>query len=349
LAVSYNSSRAGIDILQIDIELGNIYAVVNILHHKQGVIAIALLYVLAAWWPLQLDLPYTVPNSAVVDSRGVILESPGLIRADARPLVKAIQSKPGVVFRVELLIHPASIDQRGPARILEIGRDHYRMNLMIGQTDDAIVARVRHFESDSAGIPPLVARDALAAGRATKIILVIFSDRIELHVDGKLIDVRHTEKAIDTWSEDAVLTIGDSPAGERAWLGRLESGHIGISGVETLDLVKLSHDMRPGQILHVPERLGKVLDSGGLPPVGFLDILVNILGFMPLGFFAARAWRARPLQAAMLLVFCTSMTMELGQIAFADRIPALPDLFLNWSGGFLGVLLFSQLQKAGRA
>ena len=58
--------------------------------------------------------------------------------------------------------------------------------------------------------------------------------------------------------------------------------------------------------------------------------------------------RTRPLHAAMLVAACTSLTMELGQIAFADRIPALPDLILNLSGGLLGAILFSRIQPAYR-
>jgi glycopeptide antibiotics resistance protein len=50
----------------------------------------------------------------------------------------------------------------------------------------------------------------------------------------------------------------------------------------------------------------------------------------------------------MLLAACTSLTMELGQIAFADRLPALPDLILNLGGGLLGALLFSRKQPAYR-
>ena len=320
----------------------------SILHPRQQVVAIALLYILAAWWPFQLEFPHMLPNGAVVDARGVVFERQGLIRADARPLVHAIRSKPGMVFQVKLRIRTASVNQNGPARILEIGQDHYRMNLMIGQSDDAIVARVRHSGSDTAGIPPLVARGALAVGRATNLALTVRPDQIELHIDGELIDAHHTRNATNTWSEDAMLTVGDSPVGERAWLGRIESGHIELDGAEILDIVRSAHDMRPGRILHLPERLRKVLEHGGFPPIGLLDVLVNLLGFVPLGFLGARAWRTRPLHTAMLLVACTSMTMELGQIVFADRIPALPDLILNLSGGMLGALLFSRTQAAYR-
>lgn len=106
--------------------------------------------------------------------------------------------------------------------------------------------------------------------------------------------------------------------------------------------------MRPERILHIPGRIRNVLDHGGLPPTGLIDMLVNFMGFMPLGFLGARAWRTRPLHAVMLLVVCTSMTMELGQIAFADRTPSALDLILNLIGGMLGALLFSRIQPSDR-
>ena len=58
--------------------------------------------------------------------------------------------------------------------------------------------------------------------------------------------------------------------------------------------------------------------------------------------------RTRPLHAAMLVAACTSLTMEPGQIACADRIPTLPDLILNLGGGLPGSLLFSGTQPAYR-
>ena len=318
------------------------------LHPRQQVITIALLYILAAWWPFQLELPYTVPNGMVVDARGVILERQGLLRADARPLVRAIRSKPGMVFQVELRIRTVSVDQVGPARILEIGQDHHRMNLMVGQSGDTIVARVRHSDSDTAGIPPLVARGVLAAGRATNVVLTVLSDQIELYIDGELIDARHIASTTETWSEDTVLTIGDSPVGERTWLGWLESGRLELDGVEILNIVESANDMRPERIHHIPGRIRNVLEHSGLPPTGLNDMLVNLLGFVPLGFLGARAWRIRPLHAVLLLVVCTSMTMELGQIAFADRTPSVLDLTLNLIGGMLGALLFSRIQPSDR-
>lgn len=318
------------------------------LHPRQQVITIALLYILAAWWPFQLELPYTVPNGMAVDARGIILERQGLIRADARPLVRAIRSKPGMVFQVKLRIRTVSVDQGGPARILEIGQDHHRMNLMVGQSGDTIVARVRHSDSDTAGLPPLVARGVLSVGRATNLVLTVLSDQIELHIDGELIDVRHTANTTETWSEDAMLTVGDSPIGERAWLGWLESGFLELDGVEILNIVESANDMRPERILHIPGRIRNVLDHGGLPPTGLFDMLVNLLGFVPLGFLGARAWRTHPLYAVMLLVVCTSMTMELGQIAFTGRIPSVLDLTLNLIGGMFGALLFSRIQPSDR-
>ncbi|MCK5481795.1 MAG: VanZ family protein, partial [Gammaproteobacteria bacterium] len=205
-----------------------------------------------------------------------------------------------------------------------------------------------HSDSDTAGLPPLVARGVLAVGRTTNLVLTVLPDQIELHVDGELIDVRHTDNTTETWSEDTVLTVGDSPVGERAWLGWLESGRLELDGVEILNIVESANDMRPERIHHIPGRIRNVLEHGGLPPTGLIDMLVNLLGFVPLGFLGARAWRIRPLHAVLLLVVCTSMTMELGQIAFADRTPSVLDLTLNLIGGMLGALLFSRIQPSDR-
>ena len=308
-------------------------------HARKYTIIFAVFYILAAWFPYDLEYPYT--NGAVIDAHGVNFESPGLLLADARPIIKSVKKRADVNLRIELSFYPSSVDQHGPARILEIGQDHHSMNLMIGQSGDKIVARVRHAESDNAGLPPLISRAALVTGRFTNVALII-SENIEFYVNADLAGMRNTAGVTNNWTEDAELAVGDSPVGDRAWLGFIKSGRIVLDGVEILDIVKSAQDMRPALILHIPERLRKVIDHYGFPPTNFLDILLNLFCFVPLGFLGARVSQVKHFHAALLLSLLTSMTMECGQIFFAERIPSLLDLLLNMSGGALGAAVFSR-------
>jgi glycopeptide antibiotics resistance protein len=77
-------------------------------------------------------------------------------------------------------------------------------------------------------------------------------------------------------------------------------------------------------------------------PVRWLDLLANVLLYLPLGAFGARAvsgtpWRraAKILSPALVL----SATCELSQVWSHGRFPSTTDLAMNMVGASAGVLL----------
>ena len=78
-----------------------------------------------------------------------------------------------------------------------------------------------------------------------------------------------------------------------------------------------------------------------------MDITVNILGFLPFGFFLS-AWlrlvknlpAPRAYGISILLGFCLSLAIELIQVYLPTRDSSLMDVFSNTMGTAAGVLLF---------
>lgn len=82
------------------------------------------------------------------------------------------------------------------------------------------------------------------------------------------------------------------------------------------------------------------------------DVVANLLGYMPLGFFlvlsALRTGRPRyALRWAMLAASVLSLLLESLQVFLPNRVPSNLDLLLNMAGGALGALSAWSLERLG--
>jgi VanZ family protein len=81
--------------------------------------------------------------------------------------------------------------------------------------------------------------------------------------------------------------------------------------------------------------------------IGLIDLINNVLLFLPLGF--GLSWEARKIglrkvaviAAIVLICFSLSLTVELLQIFLPSRYPSLIDVFFNTISGFLGCIVFN--------
>lgn len=85
--------------------------------------------------------------------------------------------------------------------------------------------------------------------------------------------------------------------------------------------------------------------------LGF-DVVANVLGYAPLGFFLTLAamrmgWRTRVVTLTTMAAALLSLTMEGLQSYLPARVPSLPDFLLNTLGAWIGAVLASGLERMG--
>ncbi len=96
--------------------------------------------------------------------------------------------------------------------------------------------------------------------------------------------------------------------------------------------------------LEMPSRIWSLHNPIGLTPLRNLqmgDVLVNLVGFLPLGFLLG-VWassRGRRPWFAVLAVIGTSLAIEVLQVAIPLRYPTVNDLIFNTLGGSAGIVL----------
>jgi VanZ family protein len=182
------------------------------------------------------------------------------------------------------------------------------------------------------------------------------------------------------------LVIGNSPVADNRWVGQLRGlamyqgelapaevlqhyrtwttqGRPELSGNEHATAVYLFDERagsvvhnatRPGIDLYIPERFA-LLHQRFLEPFwqefkpgrSYLsDVLINIAGFIPLGFFFCAYWSSvRPIKHAglttVVLGFAVSLTIEVLQSYLPTRASGTTDLITNTLGTFIGVKLYA--------
>ncbi len=86
-------------------------------------------------------------------------------------------------------------------------------------------------------------------------------------------------------------------------------------------------------------------------PIGssnfYLNVIGNIVIFIPFGFFISLYLGSQKLNRPLLITFITSLTIELVQV-FINRSFDIDDIILNCTGGIIGFLLYIGLYAIKR-
>jgi hypothetical protein len=231
-------------------------------------------------------------------------------------------------------------------------------------------------------------RDVLKKGEKRFVTITSGVDGTNIYVDGILLksNPRFHLFSMNEKPSGKIL-LGNSPTGGEYWTGNLlslaiydrvltgeevfkhfpqhfhgpkKSGEEGPFSFYLFDEHSgtLAHDSVGDHHLIIPSRFEVLQKNILVPPWEdfrftrsyLMDVLTNLLGFIPFGFFfSAYLWMRKPrsifrfLIISMLIGGCLSLSIELIQVYLPTRSSQLTDVITNTLGTIIGVILFSKI------
>jgi VanZ family protein len=280
-------------------------------------------------------------------------------------------------FRIPILlglkIRPLGEPGNSIPRILSICDDHYRELFVVGQWKNHLIIRLANVQESSSESYWEIGVDNLFR-KNESLMLEIRSDNsgLSIFADGSLVlsQAGYSLSRFSGLRTQVRLLLGNSPTGESPWKGDLLclSIHQHIGRTETLNGTVMT-------FAQSKEESGAFLRTGGKIPFLFFipstyrpikktvlfppwketsfnrsfwkDVFVNILGFIPFGFFFY-AWLRESsteknfptILRVVLLGAGIILAIELLQVFLPSRDSSLTDVINNILGAYLGAWLF---------
>ncbi|MGZ8410965.1 MAG: VanZ family protein [Hyphomicrobium sp.] len=296
-----------------------------------------LLYVAVGLYPYQ----FVRPSIGIVDNTAAFLPEgrltfrppgPGIARTDGPPpwLASAIAANH---LDIVLRVRPAFSQQHGVARIMTISFDSRLRNLTVGQDGADLIFRLRTPQTDRNGTPPIQVAGVFEGAQWTDLVFSIRPHRLTIKVQGQI--VREDElpaQPLANWDPSFRLALGNELNNNREWFGDIE--------VAQVSTPTMFIDYTSRGVLQIPRNIFISMPDPRLFPLRYLDMrdaVINVLGFMPLGFFLGLGRGNRKLfLLGLIVVVSTTLAIESLQFFTANRQPSVDDLLMNTLGGMLG-------------
>ena len=306
---------------------------------------IVILYLAVGLYPYRFALPsITIADNTAAFMPDGTLEfrspGPGIARTHGPPrwLASAIATNHLDIF---LRIRPAFREQYGPARIMTVSFDRRRRNLTVGQDGADLIFRLRTPQTDLNGVPPVRVAGVFEERQWVDLAFSVRPHQLTINVqDEGVIEETLPAQPLANWNGSFRLAFGNELNNTSLWIGDIKIARVSTPAM-TIDYIN-------DGILEIPRTLVVSTPAPRLHPLIQLDVqdaVINVLGFVPLGFFLGlglggglRGQGRHPFVFGLVFVFSTSLTIEGLQFFTANRQPSVDDLIMNTVGGGLGLM-----------
>jgi VanZ family protein len=337
-------------------------------------ITVSVILLLAGLWPFDFfpknNVRWLPDQEALRFGRYGIATSPELIAVPGETLD----------FRISILfglkIRPLGEPGNSIPRILSICDDHFRELFFVGQWKNHLIIRLADVQGPSSGSYRETGVDNLFR-KNEPLMLEIHSDNSGLHIfaDGRLVlsEAGYSLSHLSRLQTQALFLLGNSPTGESPWEGDLlglfihqDTGRTQNPQGDVIAFTQLGNgsgaflqtEGKAPFTFFIPSTYRPIMRTVLIPPWKeaprkrsfWKDLIINILGFIPFGFFF-HAWlresaKGRGFSTVLFVVLLgagISLTIELSQVFLPTRCSSLTDVVSNTLGTYFGVLLSQHL------
>ena len=350
-------------------------------------IAICIIIFLVGLWPLSFH-----PKNEVEwlqDSNGISFYGRGIAYTESFNVKSSFSDDNQVTF--EILLEPLSETKLNAPYLLSFydGKETEIITFRQWKSDLEIF---RNRVTDENKLSPnsrIGLRDALLSGQKRLITVSSEKKGTKIYFNGEIAWFYPGFSLIRSREITGHLILGNSPTGKNSWKGNifglaiynraLKENEISQnyqawlkynSPIEDQSLALLfSFDERSGTLAHdyasarqllIPKTFQMLHKTALASPLKdfrpgvsfFTDIFVNILGFIPLGFFlpvflyqSERLSKNRIYLVTLILAGGISLAIELIQVYLPTRHSSLTDLISNVFGTILGLVLFRLIHR----
>ena len=308
-----------------------------------ALLAVTLLLIVVSYYPFAWDPPRTVRNEVTRNPDGSLqFGKMNNARTPGTPAWLDEVRRSGVV-QIRLEFVPDSLQEN--ASIMMLASNFFTTDFALVQDDSDLLVYLRRPMSDANGDPPFLVDGILRSKRSNSVDIVMRHDNIRIAVDGRTRLSEHvpTDSA-RAWGQGRIA-LGDEVDGGRPWQGTIRLAQVRTAG-HVVDYV------RPGA-LSIPESYFYFPDHVlPFPPKGeqqWLDVFLDMMSFVPVGFLIVWAWRP-PLRAlpAAALGAVLAVALAAGKTLFHGRHASVAAIVMEMGGVLLGALLASRLARSGR-
>jgi hypothetical protein len=300
---------------------------------------------------------------------------------------------PDKTISIEIWLQPKTEPNHYLPRILSFYDGQKFENLFVGQWKSELILQRRDLTSQKTEtFKEIGVQDSLPIGQERFITITSGNKGTSIYIDGRRQFFPHYILISENNRISNFLILGNSPTGESYWTGNLfglaiynqelseekvfqhfqrwidrkgfilplEEGLFALylfnerSGEHIHDTVNHHHLLMPPLLQALPKRvLVPPWTDFQLNRSYLMDILTNILGFIPFGFFLSVYLWARSkttiyrlLLISILFGGCISLTIELIQVYLPTRSSQMMDVITNIIGTAIGVTLFLKNRKS---